>query len=417
MKKCSNCGFENEDVSIFCSECGAKFAEKTQKNVEVRFCKNCGSAVEPGALFCGECGKSLQAQASPAPAPVDVEKNEGTTQKKLNIVPIIVAVVLVLVLGVGIFFVSQSGVLDGILSGNDEEIEENMDKDDEEEIEETEEVDEEVEEEDIVEVDTTKPLPLTATVSASSALNETYNVEALTDGDVSTVWAEGVGGYGEGEYITYAFQSDVYVYGIAILPGDLTSSSSFYSNAYPTELEVSNGDTAQIISIAYYTPSFNFAGNPYLFYTFSEPVCGDNITVTINAVKKGASGQMTCITEMHLFTYPEVGSDVAVDETAWAVTVGDVTTGDYILPTSNSAYLTMEDLEGFTAEDCRLARNELYARYGRKFTDETLRAYFEAKEWYEGTIEPDDFTEDMLNEYELYNRDLIVEYEEANGFR
>lgn len=90
---------------------------------------------------------------------------------------------------------------------------------------------------------------------------------------------------------------------------------------------------------------------------------------------------------------------------------------DYMLPGSDSEYITMADLKGFSAKECRIARNEIYARHGRKFKDEELQAYFDGKDWYHGTIEPDSFKEDMLNEYELTNRDLIVEFEKKSGYR
>lgn len=90
---------------------------------------------------------------------------------------------------------------------------------------------------------------------------------------------------------------------------------------------------------------------------------------------------------------------------------------EYFIPESDSRYLTMDELEGYTEDDCRIARNELYARHGRKFSDEFLLTYFESKSWYEGTIEPEDFDESVFNEYELANRDLIVEYEKKMGYR
>ena len=65
----------------------------------------------------------------------------------------------------------------------------------------------------------------------------------------------------------------------------------------------------------------------------------------------------------------------------------------------------------------RLARNEIYARHGRKFQDEAVQKYFEGCSWYEGLIEPDQFEEALLNEYEISNRDLIVEYEKEKGYR
>lgn len=90
---------------------------------------------------------------------------------------------------------------------------------------------------------------------------------------------------------------------------------------------------------------------------------------------------------------------------------------DYILPNSDSRYLDKSDLDGLSADECRLARNELYARHGRMFDDEGLQAYFNSKDWYSGRIKPSDFQESMLNDYEVYNRDLIVSYEKEKGYR
>lgn len=92
-------------------------------------------------------------------------------------------------------------------------------------------------------------------------------------------------------------------------------------------------------------------------------------------------------------------------------------TQEYILPDSSSSYLTKSDLMGLSAEECRLARNEIYARHGRMFEDESLQKYFENFDWYYPTIQPDDFDESMLNDYEIFNRDLIVEYETEQGYR
>lgn len=95
----------------------------------------------------------------------------------------------------------------------------------------------------------------------------------------------------------------------------------------------------------------------------------------------------------------------------------NVAEGDYILPTSNSAYITESDLDGFTKEKLRLALNELYARYGYIFADEELKAYFESKSWYQGTIENGSFDESVFNEYETKNKDTIVQYMESKGYR
>lgn len=89
---------------------------------------------------------------------------------------------------------------------------------------------------------------------------------------------------------------------------------------------------------------------------------------------------------------------------------------EYVLPNSDSTYLTVNDLVGLTKEQCRIARNEIYARHGRIFTAEDLKAYFASKSWYRGSIAPENFTDDLLNEYEIYNRDLITLYEADRGY-
>ena len=90
---------------------------------------------------------------------------------------------------------------------------------------------------------------------------------------------------------------------------------------------------------------------------------------------------------------------------------------DYIIPDSNSRYLTVSDLEDLTADELRIARNEIYARHGRRFDDADLQAYFDSKSWYTGTIDPDDFTTALLNEYEFENAEFISEYEKEMGYR
>lgn len=89
----------------------------------------------------------------------------------------------------------------------------------------------------------------------------------------------------------------------------------------------------------------------------------------------------------------------------------------YIFPNSDSEELTEDDLEGMTAWECKIARNEIYARHGRKFKDEELQTYFNGCDWYEGTVESDDFQESDLNDIEIANRDLIVDYEKEQGYR
>ncbi len=89
----------------------------------------------------------------------------------------------------------------------------------------------------------------------------------------------------------------------------------------------------------------------------------------------------------------------------------------YIIDDSDSRYLYVEDLEELSAEELFYARNEIYARCGRLFSDEGLQSYFDAKEWYHGTIPPEEFTEDMLNDYERVNTVFIRDYEVEKGYQ
>lgn len=89
---------------------------------------------------------------------------------------------------------------------------------------------------------------------------------------------------------------------------------------------------------------------------------------------------------------------------------------EYILPESNSRYLSKSDLQGLTAEECRIARNELYARHGRLFNDVSIQTYFNMKSWYRGRIQPNDFDESVFNKYEAANKNLIVRYERERGY-
>ena len=96
----------------------------------------------------------------------------------------------------------------------------------------------------------------------------------------------------------------------------------------------------------------------------------------------------------------------------------DTASDDYILPYSDSTYLTEEDLDGLTKDELRLACNELYARHGRKFKDADYQAYFNSKSWYHGTVDPEDFDDTaVFNQYELANRDFIIEYEKEKGYK
>lgn len=97
---------------------------------------------------------------------------------------------------------------------------------------------------------------------------------------------------------------------------------------------------------------------------------------------------------------------------------------DYILPNSNATYLTQADLAGMTIQEINYAKNEIYARHGRRFKSQELTNYFTSKSWYQGTYDPDDFdanySASVLNDYEKKNAELLRQVEfsmNPNGYQ
>ena len=92
----------------------------------------------------------------------------------------------------------------------------------------------------------------------------------------------------------------------------------------------------------------------------------------------------------------------------------DISSRDYIFPDSDSCYLTDEDLAGYSSDQLELAKNEIYARHGRKFVTQRIADYFNSKSWYKGTEDPETFDDnqgDIFNEYEVTNISKIADTE------
>lgn len=74
--------------------------------------------------------------------------------------------------------------------------------------------------------------------------------------------------------------------------------------------------------------------------------------------------------------------------------------------------LTDADCMALSKEELRIARNEIYAAYGRMFTSQDLIDYFNSKPWYQGTIPSDQFDDSVLTEIQKANIRTIQSYEE-----
>ncbi len=88
---------------------------------------------------------------------------------------------------------------------------------------------------------------------------------------------------------------------------------------------------------------------------------------------------------------------------------------EYVLPESSIRPLTRSDLEGLTREELRLARNEIFARYGVIFGVEDLHNYFSQQSWYVPRMTLDEFqanTEISMSAIEEDNIQFIIAREE-----
>lgn len=83
---------------------------------------------------------------------------------------------------------------------------------------------------------------------------------------------------------------------------------------------------------------------------------------------------------------------------------------EFVLPDSNSRILEASGLSGMTKDQLRIARNEIYARYGWLFEDQELQSYFNTTAWY---VPAENVDDSILSDVERANKDVIVEAEKT----
>lgn len=79
----------------------------------------------------------------------------------------------------------------------------------------------------------------------------------------------------------------------------------------------------------------------------------------------------------------------------------------FVLPNSDIDYLKQSDIKGLNSAELRIARNEIFARYGYIFESEDLQNYFASLSWYY----PDVNYNGYLTEVEKHNIEIIKSME------
>lgn len=90
---------------------------------------------------------------------------------------------------------------------------------------------------------------------------------------------------------------------------------------------------------------------------------------------------------------------------------------EYIIPDSDRRLLGYDDVKNLSLQEINYAKNEIYARHGRRFKSPELQNYFNSKSWYSGTIAPENFSESMLSNVEQQNAKYLSDTEYGRDSR
>lgn len=83
----------------------------------------------------------------------------------------------------------------------------------------------------------------------------------------------------------------------------------------------------------------------------------------------------------------------------------------YLLKSDPNTVLEPQSIEGFSKQELRYAKNEIMARHGKIFTDESLDKYFSQKDWYKPRT---DYSDTELSATERQNMEVLAASEEGD---
>ncbi|MFI3313504.1 MAG: YARHG domain-containing protein [Eubacteriales bacterium] len=170
-----------------------------------------------------------------------------------------------------------------------------------------------------------------------------------------------------------------------------------------TQCTVTNlGDTIAELSNTYAQTALELW---YLGYETNFTLSsGEETTVTLTVTQDDLTTQAT--TTSHFWDGTQVSFEelqVKVQEDA-----------DFIFADSDTRLLTDAELQALPLWDLYIARNEIYARLGRRFTGGLLQSWFNSKDWYQklNLLNPTVFDSRVtLSNLEQQNIELISTYE------
>lgn len=379
---CKNCGNQLKDGAKFCAKCGKKIeiavseqpeepqgtdqlepkeadtpqaADLQEKDGAVPiFCNKCGNRLKPGAKFCAKCGSpvigsSAAKAGNNAPetendifvsggnaAPETNREKTPSSGNKALLITIICSVILIIALIVGLV---------ALLGGGKKDKSSQKDKHNT--------VEEEADQEKKSE-----------TTAETTQLGETTAAEASTEAaDAAQQLATANFNLSQTDTVT--------------LTGQIKQTSKGWTLNWKDNLtfgEQGAAGTPVVVTKTYVYIDEEFLPEGIL----GEIKSDEEVTVVGTAY----------IQDDSVFVMPDTITDQKGVERIAAYERLD---GDYIIPYSDSVLLTDDDVKDLTLQEINYAKNEIYARHGRRFDSQELQDYFNSKSWYHGTVDAKDF--------------------------
>ncbi len=456
MSFCPSCGNAAQDGAKFCRFCG-KPLPAYPASASAGRCSRCSSFLTSGAAFCMVCGapapkqppvpkpqpqpEPAPPQPKPVPKPKPSPKFKNTKQLLFNILMAAAALLALLGVVVGALYTTGNlgyvtdfvhdlihpetpdappNVPDGDLpngskqdgskqddskqddSKQDNSKQDNSKQDDskQDDSKQDDSKQDDGKQDDTLPDDVAPTPPPIDTLSAEEFEAAITHIRELYNEIESNRQAGTYDAYDPENGVVYYFSDDDLI--------AITTQPNVENNAYRRFYYYQDG----VLFFAYYEGS-----DSYRFYFCQGRLIRLRYTPD-TAVSNTAANYDQATTENYLkWEYRVLTEEAQLRLELSRLSAASESDSEYLLADSDSRYLTEDDLAGFTAEQCRLARNEIYARHGRRFKDPALQRYFDSLSWYNGTIEPSDFNDNVFNSYERANCILIIDYEREHGYR
>ena len=446
MSFCPSCGNAAQDGAKFCRFCG-KPLPAYPASASAGRCSRCSSFLTSGAAFCMVCGapapkqppvpkpqpqpEPAPPQPKPVPKPKPSPKSKNTKQLLFNI--LMAAAALLALLGVVIGALYTTGNLgyvtdfvhdlihpetpdapptvpdgdlpngskqDGSKQDDSKQDDSKQDNSKQDNSKQDDSKQDDGKQDDTLPDDVAPTPPPIDTLSAEEFEAAITHIRELYNEIESNRQAGTYDAYDPENGVVYYFSDDDLI--------AITTQPNVENNAYRRFYYYQDG----VLFFAYYEGS-----DSYRFYFCQGRLIRLRYTPD-TAVSNTAANYDQATTENYLkWEYRVLTEDAQLRLELSRLSAASESDSEYLLADSDSRYLTEDDLAGFTAEQCRLARNEIYARHGRRFKDPALQRYFDSLSWYNGTIEPSDFNDNVFNSYERANCILIIDYEREHGYR